>query len=668
MTTSLRARGIAFVSAVALLTLALGVAPATAIGDPIITGNVTSEGSPVSGLLVQAIPDVFGDPFITDTTAADGSYHLDGVPAASYTVNIFDIDDDWMDDFGVPVTISLDNPTAVVNFSLSPWPVGTSTVHGVITDSGTGLPVEGASVNFNGSGTARSTSALTLADGIYSFGLLPAGFYSINVSVSGYVNKLVTFQLDDADDLPLAIAVTPADARITGAVTDSTLTPVPDGLFVFLSLDSDSAVMGNTMTSGGTYSFPDIGAGTYTIRMGGPGTDWMATSQSVTAIAGATVTADFTLEARVSSDISGTIFNADGTVTLEGICVDAYDAIGDVVGGNPMGGTDADGTYVVPDLEAGDYRLLFWDCDYTRVPAYALTFFGPANSLTYATAITLAGGVDVTGTDIELGLGGTIAGTINVQAAGGVVDFPGGRGMDATVFQLVDGDWEPMPDPSPFVGAGDIGDYQASGLPTGTYRVGFVDGSFAGIRAYAAEYWDDSATIAGATGIAVTAGVTTAGIDATVRIPRPGDPPAAVATADLTAAEEGEIAADSAAAIGELIEVAVDSNLAGEWISVWGHSTPVLLGDWVQVSPAGTVTVPVSSALAAGPHQLVAQDAEGAVIGWVPIEIAARPALTALPNTGLSLANLIVPLGLAFALLAFGIVLIRHRRAWGDTR
>ena len=82
----------------------------------------------------------------------------------------------------------------------------------------------------------------------------------------------------------------------------------------------------------------------------------------VEALAFTPATLDFELEVRVSSSISGTVWNADHTDTLEKICVSAYDAAGDVVAGGPMGGTGADGTYAVEDLEGGDYRLLFWDC------------------------------------------------------------------------------------------------------------------------------------------------------------------------------------------------------------------------------------------------------------------------------------------------------------------
>lgn len=663
MTSPLRTRVLAVVSTAAILSLGLAAAPAAATpGIPIITGHVTSGGADVEGLVIQGYPDDFSDPIITDTTAADGTYHLDDVPDASYTVQIFDPASDWMYEPGVPVTI-VGGAATVVDFDLDPWPVGTSVVHGVLTDSATSLPIGFETVSFNGSGTAKDATATTDVDGNFSFIELPGGFYSLYVGVAGYVSKFVPFTLDENDDLELNIAVTPANATISGTVTDASSDPVPDGLWVSYQLDSDPSISGGTTTSGGEYSFPDIGAGTYTVSMGGPGTDWMAASQSVVAVADATTPLNFVLDERVSSNISGTIWNAAHTATLAKICVTAYDSTGVAVGGAGMSGTTSDGTYTVEDLEGGDYRLHFWDCDYTRVPAYAMTFFGGSASLTNATAITLAGGVDQTGKDMLLDLGGTIAGHINVQAADSIVELPTNRGMDATVFHLVNGVWEAMPDPSPFVGAGEVGDYQASGLPAGTYRVGFVDGITAGVRAYATEYWDDSPTIATAQNVAVAAGSTTSGINATVRIPRPGDAPAAVATADLTSDEEGDIASDGSAAQGETIEVEVDPDLAGEWVSIWGHSTPVLMGDWVQVSASGTVTVPVSTSMPTGAHQLVAQDAEGNVLGWTPIEIAAgSTSTTGLASTGSALVNSIALGAATLLLLAVGVVLVHRRR------
>jgi len=360
----------------------------------------------------------------------------------------------------------------------------------------------------------------------------------------------------------------------------------------------------------------------------------------------------------VSASINGRILDGSGN-RLQGICTTVYTAEGDVAGGAWR--TDSTGNYTVSDLDAGDYVLLFWDCNYGRLPAYAYTYFGGASNFAAATPIRVSPGVDQVGQNVTLAFGGTISGNIDLAAPGGTVDLPSYGGMDATTYQLVGSTWVEFPDESPFVGGGDWGNYTVPGLPDGTYRIGFIDRR-TGPRAYTPQYWSNSATFAGATNIVISGAATVSGIDATMSIPRPGDAPASVATNDLAPSEEGEISSTPSATQGETIEVQVDPALAGEWVSVWGHSTPVLLGNWVQVSSAGRVSVPISSALPAGSHQLAAQNADGDVIGWTPIQIAAARSSRVLADTGLPITNLIAPLGGSLLLLAAGIVLLTRRR------
>jgi 5'-nucleotidase len=82
---------------------------------------------------------------------------------------------------------------------------------------------------------------------------------------------------------------------------------------------------------------------------------------------------------------------------------------------------------------------------------------------------------------------------------------------------------------------------------------------------------------------------------------------------------------------GGEITIYIGTKYAGAWVSVWLYSTPQQLGGWHQVSADGTVTVTLPSDVS-GSHRLVVLDAEGDVIGWQPVTIAAREG--ALPATG----------------------------------
>jgi 5'-nucleotidase len=74
---------------------------------------------------------------------------------------------------------------------------------------------------------------------------------------------------------------------------------------------------------------------------------------------------------------------------------------------------------------------------------------------------------------------------------------------------------------------------------------------------------------------------------------------------------------------GGEITIYIGTKYAGTWVSIWLYSTPQQLGGWQQVSSAGTVTVTLPNDVS-GSHRLVVLDADGDVIGWQPITIAAR--------------------------------------------
>ena len=78
---------------------------------------------------------------------------------------------------------------------------------------------------------------------------------------------------------------------------------------------------------------------------------------------------------------------------------------------------------------------------------------------------------------------------------------------------------------------------------------------------------------------------------------------------------------------GATVTIQVGRGYAGQWVSVWLHSTPIDLG-WHRVAADGTVTV-ILPAGATGTHRLVVLDVTGAVIGWTALTIAAPTAAAA---------------------------------------
>ncbi|MEP6478988.1 MAG: carboxypeptidase-like regulatory domain-containing protein [Rhodoglobus sp.] len=651
------AKALAAIAAGAFLALAIGVAPAQALDVGVISGTVTMGGSPVVGLEVDASPSGAGIGFSAITNAL-GYYEIDALPNDTWSINPDDPADIYTAT-SVPVAhITAGTPTATRDFTLSLWTTGTSTVTGLVTDATTLAAVTTAHVALAGNDVMRPNEGDVDGTATYTFGGLPAGGSSLRVTASGYVTKYVPFVIGDDALLGLDVALTPANSTINGTVTDGSATAIV-GLSVTATLNADTTVHYYDMTDiTGAYSFPSIGAGTYTVTMGGAGTAWQAASHSVAVAASTTATSDFTLAPRITSSILGTIH--DGAAAgIADICVNLYDATGDAVGGTGVGvGSAPDGTYQISDVEAGTYRLLFWDCDYSRVPGYATTYSGGSTSLAHATTLVVASGVNSAGNDITLAPGGAISGHLDLQTADGTVEFPTAHQSIPTAFQFVDGAWQEFFNPHTYYGPGG-GNYILRGLPAGTYRMGFSD-SATGPFSYAPEYWDDHATIGGATDIAVTSGVEHTGINASVSVTRPALDSLAVPDAGLLPPEEDHIAVIGEAAQGSTIGVDVGANLAGQWVAVWVHSTPVQLGGgWLKVTTAGKVFVTIPASIAAGVHTIVAQGATDTVIGWAALTV--DPA-TALAKTGTDVQPWLIP-GTALLLLLGVALTVRRRRA-----
>lgn len=651
-------RLVAIASAVSLALLPLSALPANAAGEGSVSGVVTYDGTAADGVTVNLYP-VPGAPTSTVTNSL-GEYTFDALDLGDYQISIYE---QGANPGGHPgyisaiVPITIDAPDAILNATLVPWPTGTGSITGTVTDSASGDAITTAYYNFAGNSQSASSNGLMDSVGVYTVPDLPPGDFSVSVGAPGYVSSnSVPVSVEDGMTVIHDVALVAANASISGHVEDADGTPIA---LEYVSISNGDPMGFHSVQTDalGDYRQDELGAGEYTVSLGGSGTSWQLSSQTVTAIALDTVTADFVLTPRVTASINGRILDSSAN-RLDGICTTVYSTAGDVVGGAAR--TDSSGNYSVEDLEAGNYILLFWDCDYGRLPAFAFTYFGGASNFAAATAITVTAGIDESSKNVTLALGGTVSGHINLAAPGGAVDLPSYGGMDATTYQLVGSSWVLFPDESPFVGAGAWGDYSVPGLPDGTYRIGFIDPR-TGPRAYTPQYWNGQSSLLGATNIVISGANVVTGIDASMNIPMPGSAPAAVATADLTPAEEGGISSEANAAQGESIEVQVDESLAGEWVSLWGHSTPVLLGNWVQVSSTGKVRVPIPSGMPTGAHQLVAQNVDGEVVGWTDIQIAAGRAVTGLPNTGLALSNLIAPFAAMLLLITAGVVLVTRR-------
>ncbi len=158
--------------------------------------------------------------------------------------------------------------------------------------------------------------------------------------------------------------------------------------------------------------------------------------------------------------------------------------------------TDSLGNYNVGGLPTGTYRLEF--NDYTDT--YLGEYYNNAATLNAATGVAVTAGATTANINASLALPGHITGRVTNPGGSAIAD------VDVTAYSLQDGYWDYYKDAS----TNAAGNYDVSGLPTGTYRLEFWDGS----GSYLGEYYNNVATLGAATGVAVTAGSTTANINA----------------------------------------------------------------------------------------------------------------------------------------------------------
>ena len=627
----------AFVILVALLAamvavVALGQSPAHAATTGTVSGDVTFGTVPVGDDIdvhfYPAYPTVGSEAVVT--TDATGHYEFTGVPFGNYVMSIWGTQDHML----VTVrtfALTATSPARIANLVIPPFPTGTSSVFGTITDASTGLPIDGAHAHFDGNSQAKGAETFVGPDGAFDFTGLPGGGFSLGLSAPGYVTKyFAPLELGVGESLDKSTALLLADSSLTGHFEDAGGDPVADQFFQLRSMPDGTSIGGYSTDASGDYTINGLGAGDYKIELGGLFTPWVKTSGLVTTSAASPGVLDLTLAGRVTTTVRGNINNASGA-NLAGICTELWNMNPDpadpfslVVGGGDE--TDASGNFTIPDVDPGTYTIMFWDCS-TRDPAFATTFLGGGVSInsTNVQSFTVTAGIDSPGHDINLKLGASISGHINLLTGDGVAELPASRGMDATIYQLVNGVWEEAPDPSSFVGNGDVGDYTANGLPAGTYRVGFADRNSPSYLRYQEVYWPTAGTVATATGITVVSGQRRLNVNATVAVTPPVVAPAPAPEGDLTGYQEDVIDAPDAAKQGDLVTVTVGADHAGEWVSIWGHSTPTAITGWVRVGKTGTVKVAVPGSMVTGDHKVVVQNASNGVLGWSDLGLANGP-------------------------------------------
>lgn len=174
-----------------------------------VSGNVSYDGSGIDGANIE----LAGGAYIfanTTTTDSKGEFSLINVPAGTYTLNV--VADGYYNYSVIDVEVTADADTPVV---IELLPLGIS---GIVVDSDTLLPIEGATVSVQLGSVSASTD--TDALGVFSIEQLPiVGIYDLTISAAlydGYSDVTpdggipVTAEGEsDIGTIPLELTVTP---------------------------------------------------------------------------------------------------------------------------------------------------------------------------------------------------------------------------------------------------------------------------------------------------------------------------------------------------------------------------------------------------------------------------------------------------------------------------
>jgi formylglycine-generating enzyme required for sulfatase activity len=320
-----------------------------------VSGTIAANnpGDPALGALVQLKQGAaaVGSPVLAGT---DGSYTISGVPAGTgYSIEaaLTGYNTNATGDFAVNGNVTGKNLTLV---KIS-GPV--YTISGTISTDNPGGPAVNAQVQLKQNGSSAGSPVLTGINGTYTINGVSAGFYSIEVSLSGYTPGAT-------GDFAVSGAVTGKNltlAKISGAVytiSGTITTDEPDGpaAGAVVQLKQSGSAAGSPVLTGtdGTYAISNVPAGSgYSIEAA-------LTGYTTGTIGDFAVNGNAPGKNLTLAKISGPVYTVSGTITTNP-AVPANGAQvqlkqGGVNAGSPVS-TGPNGTYTISDVPAGFYSI-----------------------------------------------------------------------------------------------------------------------------------------------------------------------------------------------------------------------------------------------------------------------------------------------------------------------
>lgn len=500
--------------------------PASAAGTASISGTVSSSlgAGPVENVRVELFSDDGSgliSPVTSVTTAANGTYALTNLPAGLYTLEFEPLDDEhlvtWLGGTSNPndaVRLELDEGEVVSDLSEVLQRAGSIT--GTVTDSVSGLPVEGVDVRGQLSieGGLRAATDVTSADGTFQLVALAPGSaweVSFDGTAFGYLFEYYDGLPPEAGATPVSVvegqqnsgvdATLNLGASLSGTVELAANPGVGyEGASIDVIDEFGNARSTLTDASGG-YVVDGLAVGPYTVRasnVDGVLTEWWnnafdVTSADIVTIAqpGATMTGiDFSLD--VGGSITGIVTGPTGEALSN-----VYVLASPVTPGPALFAiTDSGGAYELVNAAPVEYLMYFEIVDSINVRSQ---YFPGVDRFVDAELVTGQAGATVTDISVQLPAGAIVSGTVTADGSG--TRLPG---IEVEV-------WSDSLDIEREVTTDVDGEWSVQGIPTADdYRVRFRD--FSGD--YIGEFYDDQRFRADATPITLITNTTVTGVNA----------------------------------------------------------------------------------------------------------------------------------------------------------
>ncbi|MCX5849761.1 MAG: carboxypeptidase-like regulatory domain-containing protein [Deltaproteobacteria bacterium] len=328
-------------------------------------GLTYSISGTVSGAVIAGVTILLtGDANAETVTGTDGKYSFPGVLLnGNYTVTP-SLTGYTFSPAGTGVIISGADATGI-NFTATANTAATYSISGTVS----GDTIAGVTITLSG-GTSGTAITTTDGSGNYSFsGLLPGG-YTVTPSKTGYTFTLASLS-------PTITSANIPGQNFTSSVVGGTFIysisgtvsgAVTSGVTINLT---GAATATATTGGGGTYSFPNLANGAYTVTPVLAGYTFSPSSRAVN-IAGGNITGrDFTATANTAAtySISGTVsgdVKSGVTITLGGA-------------GSGTTTTNGSGNYSFSGLVNGSYTLTPSLAGYTITPSSLSPTISSAN-------------------------------------------------------------------------------------------------------------------------------------------------------------------------------------------------------------------------------------------------------------------------------------------------